>query len=200
MREIRLLVVPYELGGLRYGVGRGPERLLERGAQEQLAASGAAVRQETLELRERHSNEVAASFELMRMVSARVRAALREGAFPVVLSGSCCHAAVGSVAGLDEPAPGVVWFDAHGDCNTPATSPSGYLDGMGLPILTGDAWQALGASVRGARPLPETAIVLAGARATSTRSKPSVSRRPRSPAWSRGGCGLLSRCSVRWRR
>lgn len=48
-------------------------------------------------------NEVDASFDLIRMVSARVRAAVREGAFPVVVSGSCFLAAVGVVAGLDDP-------------------------------------------------------------------------------------------------
>jgi hypothetical protein len=50
MSDIRLLIVPYELGGLREGVGGGPERLLERGALEALGSRGAAVRTEVLEL------------------------------------------------------------------------------------------------------------------------------------------------------
>ena len=81
-----------------------------------------------------------------------------------MLSGSCL-AAVGIVAGLGESAPGVVWFDAHGDFNEPETAVFGYLDGMGVAILVGDAWQGLAGQVPGARALPETAIVLAGARA-----------------------------------
>jgi arginase len=163
MREIRLLIVPYELGGLRHGVGRGPERLLEFGVEKELGRCGASVRSEVLELRGSFSNEVAACFELMRMVSTRVADATRDDAFPVVLSGSC-FAAVGVVAGLAEPSPGVLWFDAHGDFHTPETSLSGYIDGMGLPIVTGAAWQALHATVPGARPVPETAIVHAGGR------------------------------------
>ncbi len=163
MREIRLLIVPYELGGLRHGVGRGPERLLEFGVEKELSRCGASVRSEVLELRGSFSNEVAACFELMRMVSTRVADATRDDAFPVVLSGSC-FAAVGVVAGLAEPSPGVLWFDAHGDFNTPETSLSGYIDGMGLPIMTGAAWQALHATVPGAGPVPETAIVHAGGR------------------------------------
>ena len=163
MSEIRLLVVPYELGGLRHGVGRGPERLLERGAEEALAGSGADVRTEVLELEEEFDNEIDASFALIRMLSAEVRESVRDGAFPVVLSGSC-FASVGIVAGLDEPSPGVVWFDAHGDFNTPETTESGYFDGMGLAVLTGSAWQGMLATVEGAKPLPETAAVLAGAR------------------------------------
>lgn len=150
MSEIRLLVVPYELGGLRHGVGRGPERLLERGAEEALAGSGADVRTEVLELEEEFDNEIDASFALIRMLSAEVRESVRDGAFPVVLSGSC-FASVGIVAGLDEPSPGVVWFDAHGDFNTPETTESGYFDGMGLAVLTGSAWQGMLATVEGDR-------------------------------------------------
>jgi arginase len=167
VNEIRLLIVPYELGRLREGVGRGPERLLELGAEDALSARGAAVHREVLELAEDFNlsggSEIDASFELIRMVSARVRAAVKEGAFPVVLAGSC-FAGVGIVAGLDERSPGVVWFDAHPDFNSPDTTVYGYLDAMGLAVLTGGAWQALHGTVEGATPLPETAVVLAGAR------------------------------------
>jgi arginase len=58
----------------------------------------------------------------------------------------------------------VDWFDAHADFNEPATAEFGYLDGMGLAILVGDAWQGLAKQVPRARPVPETAVVLAGAR------------------------------------
>ncbi len=168
MGRIAAVVVPYELGRLREGVGRGPERLLELGAEAALASTGAVVSTDVIELDARYGatgqGEGDAAFELIRLVADRVRAARAEGAFPVVLSGSC-FAAVGVVAGLDEPSPGVVWFDAHADFNEPATTISGYFDGMGLAVLTGSAWQALLATVPGARPVPESAVVLAGARA-----------------------------------
>jgi arginase len=164
LNEIRLLVVPYELGRVRDGVGRGPERLLEFGAEDALSARGAAVRKEVLELEGDFSSEIEATFELIRMVSARVRGAVREGAFPVLLSGSCCFPGVGVPAGLDLESPGVLWFDAHGDFNSTESTDSGYFDGMGVTILTGGAWQTLLTTVEGARPLPETAVVLAGAR------------------------------------
>jgi arginase len=156
--------MPYELGRLRDGVGRGPEHLLALGAGEALASGGATVHAEVIELGEPEDNEVDTSFELMRQVSARVKGAVEEGAFPVVLSGSC-FAAVGVVAGLGERASSVVWLDAHGDFNNPETAVFGYLDGMGTAILTGSAWQGLHATVPGARPLPESSLVLAGARA-----------------------------------
>jgi arginase len=166
--RITAVVVPYELGRLRQGVGCGPEHLLARGAEAALASSGAAVRRDVIELDPQYGStglgEGDAAFELIRLVAGRVEAARAKGAFPVVLSGSC-FAAVGVVAGLGEAAPGVVWFDSHADFNEPATTISGYTDGMGLAILTGSAWQAMLATVPGAIPVPESAVVLAGARA-----------------------------------
>jgi arginase len=55
---------------------------------------------------------------------------------PLVLGGCCC-AHVGAVEGLATRHErfGVVWLDAHGDLNTPETSPSGNLWGMPLRML-----------------------------------------------------------------
>ena len=56
---------------------------------------------------------------------------------PVVLGGCCC-AHVGAVEGLaarDDGRLAVVWLDAHGDLNTPETSPSGNAWGMPLRML-----------------------------------------------------------------
>jgi arginase len=58
---------------------------------------------------------------------------------PLVLGGCCC-AHVGAVRGLASRGGrlGVVWLDAHGDLNTPATSPSGNPWGMPLRMLLDD--------------------------------------------------------------
>jgi arginase len=66
--------------------------------------------------------------------SAALAAALPER--PLVLGGCCC-AHVGAVRGLAARGGrlGLVWLDAHGDLNTPDTSPSGNLWGMPLRIL-----------------------------------------------------------------
>ena len=164
MPAVSLIAVPYELGRLRDGLGRGPEKLLESGAAEALAASGATVETDVVELTGKFSSEIAACFELIRQVGERVKASIDSDALPVVLSGNCCFAALGVIAGLADRAPGVVWFDAHGDFNTPETTVLGYFDGMTLATLTGSAWQGMLATVPGARPLPESAVVLAGAR------------------------------------
>ena len=122
MSEIRLMAVPYEVGAERMGVGRGPERLLEAGAEATLASRGAEVSLDFIELKEHRrdasgASEAGAGFELIELVAAGAREAIADGAFPVLLSGSC-FAGVGMPSGLGESSPAVVWFDAHGDFNT----------------------------------------------------------------------------------
>jgi len=57
-------------------------------------------------------------------------------ASPLVLGGCCCTH-IGAVEGLAarHGRVGVLWLDAHGDLNTPKTSPSGNEWGMPLRIL-----------------------------------------------------------------
>jgi arginase len=69
-------------------------------------------------------------------------AALEKGAVPLVLGGDHSLAA-GSVGAPAEFARrqhkplGLLWIDAHGDMNTPASSPSGNVHGMPLAALLG---------------------------------------------------------------
>lgn len=62
------------------------------------------------------------------------------GADSVIVFGGECSETVGIMAGLAERfggRPGMLWMDAHGDFNTPETSPSGYIGGMCLAMATG---------------------------------------------------------------
>jgi arginase len=76
---------------------------------------------------------------LQERVAEAVAAAV-PGGRPLVLSGDCTTS-MGVVAGLQRAGvdPSVVWFDAHGDLQTPQTSTSGYLGGMPLRQLVGGA-------------------------------------------------------------
>jgi arginase family enzyme len=82
---------------------------------------------------------------------------------PLVLGGCCC-AHVGAVRGLAarHGRIGVVWLDAHGDLNTPESSPSGDAWGMPLRMLidAGDVG-AGDVTLIGARSLdpPEVAFI-----------------------------------------
>lgn len=55
---------------------------------------------------------------------------------PLIFAGDCV-ACLGAMKGLEARQPAVIWFDAHGDFNTPETSPSGFLGGMPLAALVG---------------------------------------------------------------
>jgi arginase len=82
---------------------------------------------------------------------------------PLVLGGCCCSH-VGAVEALSagEECLAVVWFDAHGDLNTPESSPSGNTWGMPLRILIDDdAVQAKHVALVGARNLepPEVEFI-----------------------------------------
>lgn len=159
---VDLIQVPYDSGRRGERMGAGPLRLVETGLADRLADGGRPARVVPVESTLDFPTEATAAFELAATVADRVRDARREGRFPLVLSGNCMTA-VGTVAGL-EATPAVVWFDAHGDLNTPETTRSGFLDGMAISVLTGRCWRAVSAGEVGLHPVPEERVVLAGAR------------------------------------
>ena len=74
-------------------------------------------------------------------------------------------AALTATAALGPERTAVVWFDAHGDFNTPETSASGFLDGMAVAMLAGRCWKGMTSKVPGFVPVPESQIVMTGLRA-----------------------------------
>jgi arginase len=164
--RVALIDVPYSLGREDVEVARGSGRLLESGAVAALESASYDVEVERVEMvpnTEAYWSEAGASFEVVRLVSDRVREAVARGAFPVVLAGNCLNS-VGVVAGVGSPDVGVIWFDAHADFNTTEDTTSGFLDGMGLSILTGTGWDALRETIPGYRAVPEENVVLIGMR------------------------------------
>ncbi|HYH29396.1 MAG TPA: arginase family protein [Pseudonocardia sp.] len=97
-------------------------------------------------------------------VATAIAAEAGAGRVPVVLSGDCTTA-LGVVAGLQRagPDPGVVWFDAHGDVQTPETSTSGYLGGFPLRQLVGGSDRTVPDRL-GLRAVAEQDVVLVDAR------------------------------------
>jgi arginase len=161
----RLLEVPYDSGHRDARHGAGPRALVAGGAAHCLAALGADVDQGLIELAhdESFALEAATGTEVMRRVAQDVAA--HPDRLPVVLAGNC-GVTLGVVAGLRLTAPerrvAVLWFDAHGDLQSPTTSSSGFFDGMGFAMMTGRCWQALAGSVPGFAPLPDERAVLVG--------------------------------------
>lgn len=161
---IRLICAPYHLGRRRQGMGAGPERLLAGGAADRLRSAGHAVEVAEIGPPRPTDHEVAAYFAVQESLAEATADAVSAGAFPLVLGGNC-GCVLGVTAGLaPRAAGGVVWFDAHGDANTPDTSESGFLDGMPVAVLTGRCWHGLARSVPGFGPMPGDRVLLAGVR------------------------------------
>ncbi len=97
-------------------------------------------------------------------LAAAVQATVAAGDRPVSIAGDCC-AAIPVLTGLQRAgvAPRLLWLDAHGDFNTPATSPSGFLGGMPLAMLVGRGDTTLLRAL-GTQPLAEDDVLLCDAR------------------------------------
>jgi len=140
-----------DLGQSRRGVDMGPSALRVAGLQARIKQLGHQVEdignifvkqpeeQPYGEKRAKYLNEIA---ETCRGLAALVQKTLDEGFLPVVLGGD--HSiAVGVVSGVSgayrtrQKRIGYVWLDAHGDMNTPESSPSGNVHGMPLASVMG---------------------------------------------------------------
>lgn len=82
--------------------------------------------------------------------------------FPLIFAASCMGS-IGAVKGMGKPNAGIVWFDAHGDFNTPATTPSGFIGGMPLAMLVGRGDTSYLENI-GLAPLEESGVILTDAR------------------------------------
>ena len=142
-----IIGAPLDLGAGRRGVDMGPSAIRYAGLEERLTALGVdcidrgnvdtAVAEATAEddSRARFLPAIRATCE---GIAGLVGAALDEGRIPIVLGGD--HSiALGTLGGLaSRRGPGaVLWFDAHGDLNTPETTPSGNVHGMPLAAALG---------------------------------------------------------------
>ncbi len=152
------------------GMGEAPGAL--RAAGLLTAVKGAVVDEGDLDITrlERDSEEGGIkNFNHFKEATTRIYEIIRSlGTERVILLGGECSGTVGSVAGLNMAfggKPGMLWMDAHGDFNTPETSPSGYIGGMCLAMACGRG-PKLGEEIEKSRPLlSEESLVHVGSRA-----------------------------------
>jgi arginase len=130
-----------DLGADRRGVDMGPSAIRYAGLHAALERLGVvAVDRGNIPVRVAESasiEEASAKYlpiiaEACADLADAVADVIATGGFPLVLGGD--HSiAIGTLAGVARTrgrAPGVIWVDAHGDINTPLTSPSGNVHGM----------------------------------------------------------------------
>ena len=163
--SLALIRVPYDSGQREQRQGAGPDALARAGAADAQGSGGLDVVPARIETDLPFPTETTVAFELAGKLGGEVARARRSGATPVVLAGNCLTA-VGVLAGLAEvPRLGLVWLDAHGDLNTPETSPTGYLDGMALAVATGRCWTGPTRRIPGFAPVADGHVAHLGARA-----------------------------------
>jgi arginase len=157
-REIALIGAPLDLGAGRRGVDMGPSAIryaeLEQHLQKALGISTVdlgnviAPVAESTETGDERARFLPQILALCDDVAKLVSGARRNGQTPLLLGGD--HSvALGSLVGMAnvEGPGGVLWVDAHGDLNTPESSPSGNVHGMVLAAalgLGGDAFARKG--------------------------------------------------------
>jgi arginase len=158
----QIIQVPYDSGYKDYRMGRGPGHIVRHLKAEKNFPVD-ELEADDVEVQERFALEVGTSFAVARQLAEKVCDVAGRGDFPLVLAGNCISC-IGTLAGMGDPPPAIIWLDAHGDFNTPETTVSGFLDGMALATAVGRCWGKLAATVPGFRPVPETQAVLLGAR------------------------------------
>lgn len=169
--DIRIIGIPMDLGQSRRGVDMGPSALRYAGLQNHLEQLGYTVYDEGNIPTPNPEEAVAGLGRRRRAVAAvcqqiyeTARPFVEQGDFTIFMGGD--HSiSIGSVTAVSRPGPiGVIWVDAHGDFNTPDTSPSGNIHGMPMAALVGrGADELTGIGYKGAK-IHETHIVQIGIR------------------------------------
>src|SRR5665811_323232 len=143
--RLNVVTVPYRYDELRDGLGLGPGALLDAGLIEALREANIDVSDPVeahLADDERIDGPIAVNIgRLGAQVGHNVARGRKDGGRVLVLAGDDT-VSVGVISGLQLEHGaghriGIVWFDAHGDFNTPETSVSNILAGMPLAILAG---------------------------------------------------------------
>ena len=147
-REVAVIGAPLDLGAGRRGVDMGPSAIRYAGLEQELVEKlGARVHDlgniaapvaESMAVGDDRARFLSQILDLCEEVARLVRTSRQAGRLPLVLGGD--HSvALGSLVGMAsiEGPGGVIWVDAHGDLNTPETSPTGNVHGMVLSAALG---------------------------------------------------------------
>jgi arginase len=173
-RQLAIIGAALDLGAGRRGVDMGPSAIRYAGLDARLRELGYDCADwgnvETAVAEATSSGDPNAHFlaeikEACEQVARRVAHATRDGRAPIVLGGD--HSvALGALGGLASVhgAGGALWLDAHGDLNTPETSPSGNVHGMPLAAALGLAEDVFGSDIWPLPALEPAHVALVGVR------------------------------------
>jgi arginase len=173
-RKVAVIGAALDLGSGRRGVDMGPSAIRYAGLDPRIAELGLEAvdlgNVETAVAEATDAGDESARFlpqikSTCERIANLVANAARDDAVPIVLGGD--HSvALGTLAGLrDVHGPGgAIWIDAHGDLNSPDTSPTGNVHGMVLAAALGLAGERFQGDGWGLPALAPGRIALVGVR------------------------------------
>ncbi|PLS15804.1 arginase [Bacillus sp. M6-12] len=147
IKKLSIIGLPMDLGQTRRGVDMGPSAIRYAGVVERLENLHIEIddlgdivvgRPRLIENPNSNLKNLELVSKANTMLAQKVDEIVASGSFPLVLGGD--HSiAIGTLAGISKhyKSLGVIWYDAHGDLNTEATSPSGNIHGMPLAVSLG---------------------------------------------------------------
>jgi arginase len=173
---VRIVGIPMDLGQDQRGVDMGPSAVRYAGLARRLRRLGYRVEDVgNLHVPARVSlsddDLVPTLVRTCEVAYEQAREAIVAGEIPLLLGGD--HSiAIGTVGGVTHDRPcGVLWIDAHGDFNTPESSPSGNVHGMALALLLGHGDERLVNVGRAGASLDPSQVVVLGLRQLDSRER-----------------------------
>lgn len=180
--NIGIVGAPVDLGQQRRGVDMGPSAIRIAQLQRRLEALNHSVKDfgnipaadmSTASVGDRRVRYLADVVSQCELLAGRVSAIISRNMFPLVLGGDQ-STSIGTLAGLARlnARRGIIWLDAHGDFNTPKTTPSGNIHGMSLAAILGYGHPGL-VNLGGVSPkaLEKNTVLIAGRSFDSAESK-----------------------------
>jgi arginase len=172
--RVAVLGAALDLGQGRRGVDMGPSAIRYAGLVGRLAELGVGVRDlgtvaedpiEALAVGDERAKYLDQILSVCGEIAGHVAARCKAGELPLVLGGdhSLALGVFGGLARVHGPVA-TIWFDAHADCNTPDTTPSGNVHGMGLSGALGWGGERFSAGLWPAPSVDESRTVLIGVR------------------------------------
>ncbi|MFC1690926.1 arginase family protein [Nanoarchaeota archaeon] len=142
----QIIKVPYDFGAPTKGTDKGPIKMISALKEKYPPLIENIIEITVPKLKPVHKTgmyEKAKNLPQVKKICAdlkqNVKEVLRSGKTPLILHGDDSAVAgisYGIYSAIDEPF-GIIYFDSHGDLNTPETSPSGCFYGMGLAHVLG---------------------------------------------------------------
>ncbi len=178
-KTVRIIGIPMDLGQKHRGVDMGPVAIRYAGLAQALQSLGYSTKDSGnidipghYTLIDTSLNErIIPIHKACAKTYTMGRNALKDDEIPIFLGGDH-SSSIGSIGGITHERPcGLIWVDAHGDFNTPATSDTGNMHGMTLSILLGNGPKELVNVGRKGAKLAAEDVVLIGVRDLDLKEK-----------------------------